>query len=693
MGVIRRLQDKRIQCNLSLFFSSCFRDFLHWWGLVAGLVLVTNLLAWVSTGAILCVDWLSKWWVMGLGLIVVLSLSVKIWQLIEEEIVVEKMFIEMDRRIVFYSGMFLVVAWMVIPVWVSFLVILFVTLIYVFLRFELYNEHLKSNSDMEIGDDVSLKEWKEVEDIRGNQKELFKELESSYTQLSGLIIDYSTGTKEITFQQKSSVTICIDAAWGAGKTSLINMVENRLKEEYVDVIWMHFEPWHFGNPTELLRDYFQTLNDTVYQEYGYSLSGDIREYVRMITPVVEKSVGYDLTKWFTEDMSLNRHKEQIRKRIKHVLDKPIVVVIDDIDRMEPDEVLAVIKLVKLVGDFNGFIYVLPFDYERVSEVIVKKFETSMYRTYLRKIVNRRLNLPLCTYEELEAIFTSKVLTIYPKTKEKVLKIFDRWVLAVNATRMRDVWRRQQTKPDKLDDPHFDARFEDFQRLFNEVFPAGDLYDAWRTTKNRDTEERVYRGLIVDTLQSIFRGNFSDVESLVDTVYKDLIKRYADYDIAKLLNGFYHELEITLRPLNNEGLHERINVDIAVGKIAKLFKKERFNSFLDGGYVKVVDRYIEELEKVRDCDGDIVRQGGDGVELKFDLEKINEILSRMKPAWKEYKKRFHGADMDETIRESIENWLVKDVVTPRDAVQLAERVLSVRNWSQGENWRKAVVVQT
>ncbi len=48
------------------------------------------------------------------------------------------------------------------------------------------------------------------------------------------------------------------------------------------------------------------------------------------------------------------------------LDKPIVIVLDDIDRLSTNEIREVFKLVRLTASFPNIIYVLAFDRLRVE---------------------------------------------------------------------------------------------------------------------------------------------------------------------------------------------------------------------------------------------------------------------------------------------------------------------------------------
>ena len=55
--------------------------------------------------------------------------------------------------------------------------------------------------------------------------------------------------------------------------------------------------------------------------------------------------------------------------------KQIVIVMDDIDRLERDEVHAVFRLIKLTGNFPFITYLLAFDQERVAAAIGTRFGT------------------------------------------------------------------------------------------------------------------------------------------------------------------------------------------------------------------------------------------------------------------------------------------------------------------------------
>ena len=56
--------------------------------------------------------------------------------------------------------------------------------------------------------------------------------------------------------------------------------------------------------------------------------------------------------------------------------KRILIMIDDIDRLDDTEIATVFKLVKLAADFTHTAYVLAFDYDVVATALSKRYANS-----------------------------------------------------------------------------------------------------------------------------------------------------------------------------------------------------------------------------------------------------------------------------------------------------------------------------
>ena len=111
--------------------------------------------------------------------------------------------------------------------------------------------------------------------------------------------------------------------------------------------------------------------------------GPLMERVRLATKILAKT--------------LPRRKEGVsgrRNKVKNALsalDKPLVVVVDDIDRLTTPEIRNIFKLVRLTANFPNVIYITAFDRERVEKALTEQGIPG--REYLEKILQLGIDLP------------------------------------------------------------------------------------------------------------------------------------------------------------------------------------------------------------------------------------------------------------------------------------------------------------
>ncbi len=73
------------------------------------------------------------------------------------------------------------------------------------------------------------------------------------------------------------------------------------------------------------------------------------------------------------------------------LNRPIVVVLDDIDRLSTSELRDIFRLIRLTANFPNVIYIVAFDRKRVEIALTE--EGVPGRDYLEKILQLSLDLP------------------------------------------------------------------------------------------------------------------------------------------------------------------------------------------------------------------------------------------------------------------------------------------------------------
>ena len=243
----------------------------------------------------------------------------------------------------------------------------------------------------------------------------------------------------------------LNAPWGSGKTSALKMVQEALREDAKvgggkQFVTVDFNPWWFSGGDSLVRDFFgQFSSELVGQRKGISgpcrkrvdaLVGHVHTFAGMLSPVagalsLDPSVAVGLTAikgvaGGVKHLSASgKSIRQIRGEIDKLLkgdgksDLRVLVVMDDLDRVQPNEVREMFRLVKGVADFPNTIYLLSFDRDVVVNALAPGFDApngegqKMASEYLDKIVQSAMPLPPVNKVVLHDLFCQDLSAAMP----------------------------------------------------------------------------------------------------------------------------------------------------------------------------------------------------------------------------------------------------------------------------------------
>jgi hypothetical protein len=205
----------------------------------------------------------------------------------------------------------------------------------------------------------------------------------------------------------SSLVIGIYGAWGDGKTSVLRLMEEAFNSQQ-NVVTINFNPWHFQSESQLLNSFFKTLADGL----GKKLSKKVEELGQVLTrygsllSLASLSIFGDVAQISPGEgvrelgQTLSTVElEELKKRVELLLresGKRIVILIDDIDRLDRQEIQSIFKLVKLSAGFENISYVLAFDDEVVAHSLGERYGAggaTAGRSFLEKIIQVPLHLP------------------------------------------------------------------------------------------------------------------------------------------------------------------------------------------------------------------------------------------------------------------------------------------------------------
>lgn len=220
-------------------------------------------------------------------------------------------------------------------------------------------------------------------------------------------------------KRSNGVVVRITGQWGSGKSSILNLLYEYIFDHYPDALVVRFDPWLVSGRDDLIAQFFSELLGTINQspelkEKFAGIADMLQAYGEMIWPLIELTLpgiwgnilgkGLEVSKkTLSRERSLHAQRADLLKALIDV-DVPIVVFIDELDRVEDDEIKAVAQLVRSVVDFSNISYVLAYDAERVIQALGSGAKNNEIeergRSYLEKIVQFQIPLPIILDQEI-----------------------------------------------------------------------------------------------------------------------------------------------------------------------------------------------------------------------------------------------------------------------------------------------------
>ena len=184
-----------------------------------------------------------------------------------------------------------------------------------------------------------------------------------------------------------SYSVVFYGKWGSGKTVFLRHIEKKLREKNQKVIW--FNPWKCQSIQQINIDFFNLLTDVLTQ-YDSSLAKPILKYSDLLDSVeAPKIVEYIINLFSSQEDSMSELKEHIIKSLSKIR-VPIYILIDDLDRMDAEEILTVIGLLRNTANFPYLKYVVGCDRDYLLEKLKEK---NIEQDYLQKIFMAEFYLP------------------------------------------------------------------------------------------------------------------------------------------------------------------------------------------------------------------------------------------------------------------------------------------------------------
>lgn len=190
-------------------------------------------------------------------------------------------------------------------------------------------------------------------------------------------------------RSRSSLVLGIDAPWGDGKTSFINLLENKINKSKKRFIFCRVNALKCGADTNISYQIAKNINSSIQKTHFHP---ELQTLFDKLLNYIDQSVGVELYGIKVKLPNLYDEKT-ILSMIEYIisdLDFTIVVVIDDLDRLDPDQFKSIIHSTKELFDFSNTRFILAFDTYNLSKYFKNDLDAMNF--YLEKFINVKFSL-------------------------------------------------------------------------------------------------------------------------------------------------------------------------------------------------------------------------------------------------------------------------------------------------------------
>ncbi len=366
--------------------------------------------------------------------------------------------------------------------------------------------------------------------------------------------------------------IGIEGEWGSGKTTYINLIRESLKKQSSEFKIIEFKPWLHSSQENLIAAYFKFLRENAKNIFGddSDIKKNLASVAQSFTPLVGTLASFaglgDIAKsgmnlmseTLKETPTLESQYEIIQEKLKES-QKPFVVIIDDLDRLDRAEVKTMLKLVKSVGKLPYMIYILSY-----NRAYVENATDSEMPNFLEKIVQLPIPIP--------KPIQSKLITMLDNELQQFFKTIDG-----NNNRSRDIIRATLY-------PHID-------KPRKAILLANTINFRSPAMKGKIDPVDLFS---LECLRLFDKDLWDWIRGNKDIIFSNSVNNFIPNDAEKFKKDLEASLPIKIEKLSR---NRKTTLSILFPRLSDSFGKDGYRTVED--YSKTRDRYGIAIESVYD----------------------------------------------------------------------------------------------
>lgn len=214
--------------------------------------------------------------------------------------------------------------------------------------------------------------------------------------------------------------------WGAGKTSVINLLKHDMKADK-SAVFVDFDPWYFRSADDAVDGFMRVIADVAFRNGAYAVGDSFSDYLQVLrlrkTDTDYGSIGLilEFARWKFYHIFLNvrRHKILLIRHLR-LMPKRIVVILDDLERMPKADVSEILRTIKTNLNLPNLVFLIVSSKRHLLKAAANYLGDTEGRgeeekECLLKIVQYQFSIPAVPQSDIMAFFKNRLRQVLKDT--------------------------------------------------------------------------------------------------------------------------------------------------------------------------------------------------------------------------------------------------------------------------------------